>query len=210
MSRLRWPLRLYILAILGAALIALPVSAAFRADLRAPDTVILALVTAMAAVGQLRPVHLSVKVKMTVDETATFAAGLLLGPFYAMVATAAATLIALHFRGVRQRWYNRGFNTASSILATGSAAVVYASIAGPGSMVVREPWAILLAAITKYVVHTALVDVVVALQVRRNPLTGWWRLHRRLLPYESPSRRSRRRRNRGPWSSSPCPWRSCS
>ena len=185
MSRLRWPLRLYILAVLGAALIALPVSAAFRADLRAPDTVILALVTAMAAVGQLRPVHLSVKVKMTVDETATFAAGLLLGPFYAMVATAAATLIALHFRGVRQRWYNRGFNTASSILATGSAALVYASIAGPGSMVVREPWAILLAAITKYVVHTALVDVVVALQVRRNPLTGWWRLHRRLLPYES-------------------------
>jgi putative nucleotidyltransferase with HDIG domain len=51
--------------------------------------------------------------------------------------------------------------------------------------VVREPWAILLAAVTKYVVHTALVDVVVALQMRRNPLGGWWRLHRRLLPYEA-------------------------
>ncbi|HEV8468327.1 MAG TPA: HD-GYP domain-containing protein [Candidatus Limnocylindria bacterium] len=185
MSRLRWPLRLYILAVLGAALAVLPAGAAFRGDLRTSDTLLLALVTAMAAVGQLWPVHLSVKVKMTVDETATFAACLLLGPFYAMVAAGASTLIALHFRGVRQRWYNRGFNAASSVLATGAAATVYVVIAGPNSTVVREPWAILLAAVTKYVVHTALVDVVVALQMRRSPLVGWWRLHRRLLPYEA-------------------------
>jgi putative nucleotidyltransferase with HDIG domain len=184
-SRLRWPLRLYILAVLGAALAALPAGAAFRSDLTPSDTLLLALVTAMAAVGQLWPVHLSVKVKMTVDETATFAAGLLLGPFYAMVATAASTLIALHFRGVRQRWYNRGFNTAASVLATGAAATVYVVLAGAGSIVVREPWAILLAAVTNYVVHTVLVDVVVALQLRRNPLVGWWRLHRRVLPYEA-------------------------
>ena len=185
MSRLRWPIRLYILAVLGAALAALPAGAAFRGDLTTSDTLLLALVTAMAAVGQLWPVHLSVKVKMTVDETATFAAGLLLGPFYAMVVTAASTLIALHFRGVRQRWYNRGFNTAAAVLATGAAATVYVLLAGPGSIVVREPWAILLAAVTNYVVHTALVDVVVALQLRRNPLVGWWRLHRRLVPYET-------------------------
>src|SRR5207253_564175 len=138
----RWPIRLYILAVLGAALAALPAGAAFRGDLTTSDTLLLALVTAMAAVGQLWPVHLSVKVKMTVDETATFAAGLLLGPFYAMVVTAASTLIALHFRGVRQRWYNRGFNTAAAVLATGAAATVYVLLAGPGSIVVREPWAI--------------------------------------------------------------------
>jgi putative nucleotidyltransferase with HDIG domain len=184
-SHLRWPLRVFILAVLGAALVALPTSAAFRADLRTTDTLLLALVTAMAALGQLWPVHLSVKVKMTVDETATFAAGLLLGPFYAMVATAASTLIALHFRGVRTRWYNRGFNTASAVLATGAASTVYWVLAGPDAVLVREPWAILLAAVTKYIVHTGLVDIVVALQVRRNPLVGWWRLHRRLLPYEA-------------------------
>jgi putative nucleotidyltransferase with HDIG domain len=185
MSRLRWPLRLYILAVLGAALAALPASAAFRGDLRTPDTVVFAIVTTMAAAAQLWPVHLSVKVKITVDDTATFAAGLLLGPFYAMVAAGASTLVALHFRGVRQRWYNRGFNAATTTLATGAGAWVYLAIAGPDSSVVREPWAILLAAVAKYVVHTALVDVVVALQVRRNPLSGWWRLHRRLLPYEA-------------------------
>jgi putative nucleotidyltransferase with HDIG domain len=185
MSRLRWPLRLYILAVLGAALVALPASAAFRGDLRASDTVAFALVTAMAAVAQLWPVHLSVKVKVTVDDTATFAAALLLGPFYAMIAAGASTLVALHFRGVRQRWYNRGFNAATSTLATGAASAVYLALAGQGSPVVREPWAILVAAIMKYLVHTALVDLVVALQVRRNPLSGWWRLHRRLVPYET-------------------------
>lgn len=185
MSRLRWPLRVYILAVLGAALVVLPASAAFRGDLRTADTVTFGLVTAMAAVAQLWPVHLSVKVKITVDDTATFAAALLLGPFYAMIAAGASTLVALHFRGVRQRWYNRAFNAATSTLATGAAAAVYLALAGQGSAVAREPWAVLLAAITKYVAHTALVDLVVALQVRRNPLAGWWRLHRRLLPYEA-------------------------
>ena len=48
----------------------------------------------MAAVAQLWPVHLSVKMKLTVDDTATFAAALLLGPFYAMVIAGGTTLVA--------------------------------------------------------------------------------------------------------------------
>ncbi len=184
MSRLRWPLRVYILAVLGTALAALPASAAFRGNLRPTDTVLLALLMVMAAVAQLWPVHLSVKMKITVDDTATFAAALLLGPFYAMVAAGATTLIALHFRGVRQSWYNRGFNAATSALSTGAAATAFLLLAGSGAQVVREPWAIGIAAIAKYLVHSALVDLVVALQVRRNPIGGWWTLHRRLMPYE--------------------------
>jgi len=183
-SRLRWPLRVYILAVLGTALAALPASAAFRGNLRPTDTVLLALLMVMAAVAQLWPVHLSVKMKITVDDTATFAAALLLGPFYAMVAAGATTLIALHFRGVRQSWYNRGFNAATSALSTGAAATAFLLVAGSGAQVVREPWAIGIAAIAKYLVHSALVDLVVALQVRRNPIGGWWTLHRRLMPYE--------------------------
>src|SRR4051812_26497884 len=185
MSRLRWPLRVYILAVLGTALAALPASAAFRGDLRPMDTVLFAVLMAMAAVAQLWPVHLSVKMKITVDDTATFAAALLLGPFYAMVVAGGTTLIALHFRGVRQRWYNRGFNAATSVLSTGAAATAFLLIGGTGAPVVGEPWAIGIAAIAKYLVHSMLVDVVVALQMRRNPLAGWWTLHRRLLPYEA-------------------------
>jgi putative nucleotidyltransferase with HDIG domain len=140
---------------------------------------------AMAAVAQLWPVHLSVKMKITVDDTATFAAALLLGPFYAMLIAGATTLIALHFRGVRQRWYNRGFNAATAVLSTGAAATAFVLIAGPGAQVAREPWAIGIAAIAKYLVNSTLVDLVVALQMRRNPLAGWWTLHRRLVPYEA-------------------------
>src|SRR5207248_11143970 len=145
--RLHWPLRVYILCVLGAALAALPASAAFREVLRPTDTVLFALLMAMAAVALLWPVHLSVKMKITVDDTATFAAALLLGPFYAMVIAGATTLIALHFRGVRQSWYNRGFNAATSVLSTGAAATAFMLIAGPGAQVVREPWAIAIAAI---------------------------------------------------------------
>jgi len=184
-SRLRWPLRVYILAVLGTALAALPASAAFRGNLRPTDTVLFALLMTMAAVAQLWPVHLSVKMKITVDDTATFAAALLLGPFYGMVVAGATTLIALHFRGVRQRWYNRGFNAATATLSTGAAATAFLLVAGPGAQVVREPWAIAIAAIVKYVAHSTLVDLVVALQLRRSPLAGWWTLHRRLLPYEA-------------------------
>src|SRR5207302_1277132 len=110
-SRLRWPLRVYILCVLGAALAALPASAAFREDLRPTDTVLFALLMA--------------------------------------------------------------------------AATAFLLIAGPGAQVVREPWAIAIAAIAKYLVNSAFIDLVVALQVRRNPLGGWWTLHRRLLPYEA-------------------------
>ena len=140
MSRLRWPLRVYILAVLGTALAALPASAAFRGDLRPTDTVLFAVLMTMAAVAQLWPVHLSVKMKITVDDTATFAAALLLGPFYSMVIAGGTTLIALHFRGVRTRWYNRGFNAATAVLSTGAAATVFLLVAGPGAQVEREPW----------------------------------------------------------------------
>src|SRR6266850_2731057 len=185
MSRLRWPLRVYILAVLGTALAALPASAAFRGDLRPTDTVLFAVLMAMAAVAQLWPVHLSVKMKITVDDTATFAAALLLGPFYSMIVAGATTLIALHFRGVHQSWYNRGFNAATSALSTGAAATAFLLVAGTDAQVVREPWAIGIAAIAKYLVNSTLTDLVVALQMRRNPVAGWWTLHSRLLPYEA-------------------------
>src|SRR5947208_17000452 len=172
MSRLRWPLRVYILAGLGTALAALPASAAFRGNLRPTDTVLLALLMVMAAVAQLWPVHLSVKMKITVDDTATFAAALLLGPFYAMVAAGATTLIALHFRGVRQSWYNRGFNAATSVPSTGAAATAFILVAGSGATAGSKPWALGIAAIAKYLVHSALVDLVVASQFWHTHIAG--------------------------------------
>src|SRR5256714_11958930 len=146
-SRLRWSLRVYILAVLGTALAALPASAGFRGDLRLTDTVLFAVLMAMAAVAQLWPVHLSVKMKITVDDTATFASALLLGPFYAMIIAGSTTLIALHFRGVRQSWYNRGFNAATMALSTGAAATAFVLVAGHVADVVLWPLLIGIAAL---------------------------------------------------------------
>jgi HD domain-containing protein len=184
-ARLRWSLRVYVFAVMAAALAALAAAESSRGALRPSDTVLLTLAMLMATAAQLWPVHMSAKLKLTVEDTATFAAALLLGPFYAMLAAGASSLIAQHFRGLRQRWYNRGFNAAASTLATGAAGTVYLLLADPSSGVGQQPLAVVAAGATKYFVHTTLVDGAVSLQLRRSLIAGWWRTHRRLIPYEA-------------------------
>src|SRR3954469_11034078 len=79
----------------------------------------------MASAASVWPLHLSTKVKITVDDMPTFAAVLLLAPVDAMLLAGASTLIGLRFRNTRMRWYNRGFNAATSTLSVGAAALVY-------------------------------------------------------------------------------------
>jgi hypothetical protein len=184
MSRLRWPLRIYVFAVIAAAGAAFAAGASWRGPLRPSDTVLLTLAMLMATAAQLWPVHISAKVKLSVDDTATFAAALLLGPFYGMVVAGASSLIAQHFRGLRQRWYNRGFNASATTLATGAAGTAYLLLADPGADAVQQPLALVVAGATKYLVQTALVDGAVALQLRRSPFADWWRTHERQLPYQ--------------------------
>src|SRR5438309_8622480 len=116
----------------------------------------------MASVAQVWPLHLSTKVKITVDDLPTFAAALLLPPFDAMLISAASTLIGLRFRHTRMRWYNRGFNAASTALGTGAASLVYSVLHGPLPPVMSGAIAILCAGAAKYLVQAVLVDFVVA------------------------------------------------
>src|SRR5713226_8955475 len=139
----------------------------------------------MASAAQVWPLHLSTKVKITVDDMPTFAAALLLPGFEAMLLAGASTLIGLRFRNTRMRWYNRGFNAASSTLGVGAASATYASLNGPMPPTMAATAAILAAGMVKYLVQAILVDVVVALQLKRRPLEGWWQVHQRDLPYES-------------------------
>jgi HD-GYP domain-containing protein (c-di-GMP phosphodiesterase class II) len=83
------------------------------------------------------------------------------------------------------RWYNRGFNAASSTLGVGAASATYASLNGPMPPVMAATAAILAAGMVKYLVQAVLIDVVVALQLKRRPFEGWWQVHQRDLPYES-------------------------
>jgi len=183
--KLRPALRLYIVAVMAAAgsaiLLALP-------DAPIPSEGMLAvalILLAMASVASVWPIHLSTKVKITVDDMPTFAAAMLLSPVDAMVVAGASTLIGLRFRNTRMRWYNRGFNAAASTLGTGVAAFAYSAMHGPTPPAMSGALAILGAGIAKYLVQTLLVDVVVALQLKRNPFDRWWELHQRDLPYQT-------------------------
>lgn len=144
-----------------------------------------AMLLVMASVAQVWPLHLSTKVKITVDDLPTFAAALMLAPFDAIVIAAASTLIGLRFRNTRMRWYNRGFNAASTVLGTAAASLVYSALHGPTPPEMSAAIAIVCAGAAKYLVQAVLVDIVVALQLKRRPFERWWELHRRDVPYEA-------------------------
>jgi len=181
MSRLRWQLRTYIVGVIvaGAALLAL---AAFGPHpTAAEDLLVIAILLGLATVAQVWPVHLSLKVKLTVDDTPLFAAALLLGPFVAMLVAAVSAVLGLHLRSARMPWYNRAFTAAVSALATGAAALAYLALADGARPMLSQPAPILAAGVARYLTQTALVDLAVALQMKRRPFASFWTLHRRDL-----------------------------
>lgn len=133
---------------------------------------------ALASAAQLWPVHISPKYKVTVEDVATFAAALVSSPALAMVLAGGSTFVALRF-APRVSWYSRGFNSAAMALGAGAAATVYGALATGDRSVSANPIAVVGAAITMYLVQTTLVDLAVALQLRRDPFGMWWSVHRR-------------------------------
>jgi putative nucleotidyltransferase with HDIG domain len=181
MSRLRWQLRTYIVGVIAAGTTAM-VLAAFAAPRNdTADLVVVGILLALATVAQIWPVHLSLKVKLTVDDTPLFAAALLLGPFLSILVAAVSVILGLHLRNARMPWYNRAFTAAVSALGTGAAAVTYLAFADGSVPMLSQPLPILAAGAARYLVQTALVDIAVALQMKRRPFAAWWTLHRRDL-----------------------------
>ena len=185
MGKLRSTQRAYILAVIAAGAASLA-AAALTAPLPDYDGAIaLVILFAMATLAQLFPAHLSLKVKMTVDDLPNFAAALMLGPLGAMLVAAGSTLVGWRYGSTRVSWYNRAFNASVSTLGVGMAAVVYGLLADRARPVLEQPLAALAAAAAMYLVQIELVDIVVALQVRRDPFASWWHEHRRDLPPEA-------------------------
>jgi putative nucleotidyltransferase with HDIG domain len=135
----------------------------------------------LATIAQLRPIHLTQKMKMTVEDTATFAAALLLAPGLAFSVAAGSTLLA-YTRRRGAPWFESAFNASASGLSTLVAAIVFVlARSTERDTVDAYTVAAIAAGVSKYLVHTAIVDGAVALQLRRNPLTTWWRVHQRDL-----------------------------
>ena len=176
MRTLRLPLRLYVLAVIAAGVAALWIGSFVRRPV-VDDLGIAAVLLAVATVAQLRPIHLTQKTKVTVEDAATFAAALLLDPTLAMLVAGGSTALA-GLRG-RMPWYNRAFNVAAVVIDTGAAAVAFTVLAGGAEPSLASLPAIAAAAILKFGVNSTVVDVAVALQLRRRPLAKWWARHRR-------------------------------
>ena len=178
MKSIRPALRLYVAAVMAAACLALVVFAPERV----PDRVGLAVgLFVFATCAQLRPIHLTQKMKMTVEDTATFAAALLLAPWLACAVAVASTLTA-SWRRRGAPWFEAAFNAAASGLGALAAALTFDALAGAGAPVAGYAGAAATAAVAMYALQTGLVDAAVGLQLRRDPVSTWWLVHRRDLP----------------------------
>src|SRR5215210_428494 len=181
MAGLRWQLRTYIAGVIAAGAFGLALAALAPRHNQAEDLVVIAILLGLATIAQIWPVHLSLKIKLTVDDTPLFAAALLLGPFLAMLVATVSALVGLHFRNARMPWYNRAFTAAVSALATGGATATYLVLSTGSGPTLSEPLPIIAAGAARYLTQTALVDLAVALQMKRRPFASWWTLHRRDL-----------------------------
>lgn len=179
MNALRLPLRLYVAGVIVAGIAALGAGTLVtRAG--GNDVAVAMVLLGLATAAQLRPVHLTHKTKVTVEDAATFAAALLLDPALAMLV--AGTSTALAGLGGRSSWYNRAFNAAAAVIDTGAAAVAFTALGGGAGPSVATVPAIAAAAAFKFGANSAIVDIAVALQLRRRPLAKWWARHRRDTP----------------------------
>ena len=175
MRKLRPALRAYIAAVIvaGAASLAMA-TAMWRPAI--DDLGVTVVILLVATLAQLRPVHLSQKTKVSVEDAATLAAALLLHPALAMLVAGGSRALAGTTR--RASWYNRAFNIAAATLDTGLASIAFVTLAGGADPQVATLPAIAVAGTLKLALNTTLVDFAVALQVRRRPFANWWARHR--------------------------------
>jgi putative nucleotidyltransferase with HDIG domain len=177
MSSLSWPLRVYVAVVVLASVPALAIGTTTTTLITPVDAVTATLLFLLAWAAQRYPIHLGPKLKVTVEDGATFAAALVLSPLVAMFVAGGSSLVATRFDG-RTPLYDRLFNASAALLAIGGASATYGLLrADP--LVANNALAVLAAAVVGYVVRTELVDGAIALQLRRPLLTAWWLDHRR-------------------------------
>lgn len=182
MRSLRPPLRRYLITVIGSAVALLVVAWMHWPAGDTAPLAMFALLAAAAVVAQLRPVHLSHKTKITVEDAATFAAILLLPVPLAMLVAGSSTGLVQLARG-RSSWYSRAFNVSVSVLDTGAAAFTYLALTGPEAPLDQHVGAAVAAGLVNFGVNTLLIDLVVALQMRRSPFASWQLRHGPELPH---------------------------
>jgi putative nucleotidyltransferase with HDIG domain len=177
MSSLSLPLRVYVAAIILAGAGALAFGTSSYAPMTVVDVVTGAVLFVLAWGAQHYPIHLGPKLKVTVEDGATFAAALVLSPLVAMIVAGGSSLLATRFDG-RTPLYNRLFNAAAALIAIGGASATY-GLLREDPLVANNALAVLAAAVVGYLTRTELVDGAIALQLQRPLHAAWWLDHRR-------------------------------
>ena len=136
MHKLRWPVRLYVVGVIGTGVAALLAAGLWSPLPAAIQPSVIVVLFAMAAVPHVWPIHLSTKMKLTTDDTATFAAAILFGPLGAMLLALAASIVPSRLP-TRTPLYNQLFNTAATVVSLGSAGTVYLLLAGGAGVLAR-------------------------------------------------------------------------
>ncbi len=179
MGKLRAPLRVYVLAVIASGMAAVSAAVAFGSLPTVERWWLAGLFFAATAVAQIRPVHIGPKLKVTVEDAATYAAALTLHPLAALLVAAGGTFLGLRFTR-RATWYNRAFNASVVTLGTGAAALTYALLRQDPDI---DFLAATAAAFAKLGVESALVEIAIALQLRRSPFLNWWQTNRSDMPH---------------------------
>ena len=176
MRKLRRPIRIYVESVIAIAAVAL-LAAPFFAQRGSTDPLLIGGLLAVAIAANAQAVHISAKTKVTVGGGIVFAAVLTTAPVAAMIIGGLSTLVGLRI-STNQSLFNRLFNAAGTIIAAGSAALVY-RLLDFSPRLLDDPLAIVAAGLTYYMVKSTITDVVIAIQLRRDPVRGWWATHRR-------------------------------
>jgi putative nucleotidyltransferase with HDIG domain len=169
-------LRLYVTCIVSLTVPTLAF-AAHQRPLSPVEVASAGILFGFAWIAQRFPIHLGPKLKVTVEDAATFAAALVLPPAIAMLLAGSSNLLGFRFNG-KMPLYNRLFNAAAALLSTGGAALSF-QLLRTDTRIAGDALAIIAAAAVAYLLRTELVDGAIALQLRRSPLAAWWLDHRR-------------------------------
>lgn len=181
MNQLRPALRAYVLAVVGAGVVALAWALVTLPPVDERAAITFALLFILATIAQTRPIHVSAKVKLTADDVGTLAAAIVLGPQLALILGVSTKLAA--WRWTSGPWWSRAFNASKLGFSLAAASGAYAAIAIlPGDSLPLV--AMVGAAVTKFLGEAAFVDIAVALQLRRRPFASWWRVNRKDLPIQ--------------------------
>src|SRR3989442_10480531 len=129
MQALSRPLQAYVACAIIASLPALALGLVAPRALVSEDLAPAVVLFGLAWLAWRFPVHVGPKLKVTVEDAATFAAALILPPFVAMSLARGGAVLGVRFNG-KIPLFNRLFNASAALLSTSGAGAALPLLGG--------------------------------------------------------------------------------